>query len=337
MTGLGDWVDELGGMAQKQQLVRRGATDKDLTYAYKAGHVIRARNGWYSTMPEWSYPLRAVRVGGRLTGISAIKERGGWVEKDHPLHVSVKKNAARLRTQRNRWVRFNPDEPAGVILHWDDSEVTEKGTAVSVGLSDALYRVIVDEELEVAVACLDWALHTGELDEIDFHRLILRLPKKYRYIADWVDAACESLPESLARTRLRLRGHTLTSQIQLESRERMDLAADGVAGIEIDGEQFHFGSFEKDYDKRIQMTIEGYHAISTTARMIFNSFDRFYLAVVTALVSRSSPPIFDRGHIDAIARAGNAKAAKFRRPRTREERRARASPRSMKRLGNSSA
>ena len=320
MADIAKLVDELGGMAQKRQLVRRGATDWDLTRAYQSRQVIRARNGWYSTMPADSPPVRAVRVGGRLTGISALIEWGAWVEKPHPLHVSVKENAARLRTQQNRRVRFNPEQPAGVIVHWDDSDITQPGTAVSVGLSDALYRVIVDEELEVAVACLDWAIHSRRLDYADFVALVARLPEAYRYIAGWIDFACESLPESLVRTRARLRGHRVTSQIRIVTNERIDLAVDDIAGIEVDGEATHVNTFEKDRAKDVEATIAGFHALRPSARMVFNSFDRFYLALVTALAARSTPPVFDPTEIQAIARAGEAKASEFRHPPTRLQR-----------------
>ena len=320
MAKIAQWVDDLGGMAQKQQLVSRGATDWDLTRAYQRGEVIRVRNGWYSTMPTESLPVRAVRVGGRLTGISALIEWGAWVEQPHPLHVSVKENAARLRTQQNRRVRFDTERPAGVILHWDDSDITEPGTAVSVGLNDALYRVIVDERLEVAVACLDWAIHTRRLNYADFLVLIARLPQAYRHISGWIDYACESLPESLVRTRARLRGHRVTSQIRIVTNERIDLAVDDIAGIEVDGEATHVNTFEKDRAKDVEATIAGFHALRPSARMVFNSFDRFYLALVTALAARSTPPVFDPTEIQAIARAGEAKAAEFRHPPTREQR-----------------
>ncbi|MBH0098932.1 type IV toxin-antitoxin system AbiEi family antitoxin domain-containing protein [Salinibacterium sp. NSLL150] len=102
MVDVHELVDELGGLAQKRQLVARGARDRDLTRAVKRGEVVRARQGWYTTGAETELRVRAARVGGRLTGISAIADWGGWVVKEHPLQVSVPKNASRLRSQWNR-------------------------------------------------------------------------------------------------------------------------------------------------------------------------------------------------------------------------------------------
>jgi very-short-patch-repair endonuclease len=286
MTTIGELVQSLGGMAQKQQLVRLGARDFHLTAAVRCGDVIRARNGWYSTMSEKDPRLRAVRVGGRLTGISALIERGAWVLGEYPLHVSVHDNAARLRTQRNRYKRLDVAAPRGVELHWDDRNVRNSGTATSVGLLDALVRVVLDESLETAVAVLDWATHTGELDEIDFERLILKLPAERRGIAKFVDPKCESLPESLARTRLLLAGHEVEPQVRLGDVQRIDLVVDGAVALEVDGEEHHRDRFEYDRDKDIDITISHKHAIRPSARAVFHRWDRVALAIDTALADR---------------------------------------------------
>ncbi|HEY1532323.1 MAG TPA: hypothetical protein VGF80_16010 [Galbitalea sp.] len=286
MALLSEMVHSVGGMAQKQQLVRRGVGDRDLTYAVRIGDVVRVRNGWYSTMDERSPELRAVRVGGRLTGISAIVARGGWVLGDHPLHVAVKVNAARLRTQHNRHRRLKVESPGGVVLHWITGDQPSRGTAVSVGIVDALERVVLDEDFETAVAALDWALHTQQLDLIDFETLIRRLPDERRGIRDWVDGACESLPESLARTRLRLTGYQIESQVPLGDIQRIDLVVESQLGIEVDGKDFHATRFEYDRSKDVDITLDHKHALRPSAKMVFHDWDRFALAVATALADR---------------------------------------------------
>ena len=273
-------------MAQKQQLVRRGARDLDLTLAVRNGDVIRARQGWYTTLPETDPRVQAVRVGGRLTGISAIIQLGGWVLGSHPLHVSVHDNAARLRTPRNRFVRFDHARPGRARVHWDDLDVAQRGTAMIVGLSDALYRVVLDESLETAVAALDWALHAGRLDRIDFERLILSLPAGLRDIADWVDGQCESLPESLSRTRVRLKGHRVESQRRLGELERIDLVIDDTASLEVDGDEFHRDRFEEDRRKDIDIAITGLHGLRPSARAVFHRWDSVYAAISVVLAER---------------------------------------------------
>ncbi len=289
MALLSEIVNNLGGMAQKQQLVRRGARDRDLTAAVRSRDVVRVRNGWYSTMDETSPELRAVRVGGRLTGISAIAARGGWVLGEHRLHVAINENAARLRTAHNRHQKLNVHSPGGVVLHWESREQTRYGTAVSVGLLDALERVVLDEELEVAVAAIDWAIHAGELDIIDFELLMLRLPLERRGIRDWVDPQCESLPESLVRTRLRLSGHSVTTQHPMVDGRRIDLVVDGVVAVEVDGDEHHRERFEADRLKDIDITLMNLHALRPSARTIFRRWDHFERAVEMAIAARIQP------------------------------------------------
>ncbi len=293
MPDIAALVHSLGGMAQKQQLVKLGARDLDLTSAVKRGEVIRARQGWYTTLPERDPRVRAVRVGGRLTGISAIIAAGGWVlRSDHPLHVSLPANAARLRSQWNRFRRRGASQQGGVVLHWDDDEVAGRGTATTVGLADALYRVVLDEDLETAVAALDWSLRTGALDRIDFERLMLRLPANLRWIAGWVDEMCDSLPESLSRTRFRLRGHHVSSQTPVGDLEHIDLVIDGCIGYEADGEEFHRDRFIQDRSKDLSITIEQLHAIRPSAYAIFHEWDRVLLAVETAIAGRRPELVF---------------------------------------------
>ncbi len=283
MALLSEIVNSLGGMAQKRQLVRRGVRDRDLTYAVRVGDVVRVRNGWYSTLDERSPQLRAVRVGGRLTGISAIAASGGWVLGNHPLHVAINDNAARLRTQHNRHKRLDVRAPAGVVLHWTSREAIARGTPVAVGLLDALERVVLDEHFEVAVAALDWALHTRQIDIIDLETLILRLPIERRGIRDWVDEKCESLPESLARTRLRLSGYRVESQVPLGEVQRIDLVVEGEVAIEVDGKQHHLTRFVYDRRKDVDITLDHKHALRPSADMVFRDWDRFARAVHTAL------------------------------------------------------
>jgi very-short-patch-repair endonuclease len=286
MALLSEIVDSLGGMAQKQQLVRRGAHDRDLTYAVRIGDVVRVRNGWYSTYAESDPRLRAVRVGGRLTGISAVAARGGWVLGPHPLHVSVHDNSARLRTQLNRHQRLNVKATKGVVVHWDAGDITARGDSTAVGLVHALHRVVLDESFETAVAALDWALHSGALDRIDFETLVLALPEERRGIAAWVDEKCESLPESLARTRLRLAGYQVQTQVALGALQRIDLVVQGVVGVEVDGNEHHVARFEYDRDKDVEITLDHKHALRPSAKMVFRDWDRFERAVATALADR---------------------------------------------------
>ncbi len=286
MVDIGGLVDAMGGFAQKRQLVRRGVRDRHLTNAVKSREVVRVRNGWYSTVPETDLRLRALRVGGRLTGLAAVAQWGGWVLSVPILHVAVPENASRLRCANNRRRRLVPGSSGGVAVHWEPREQLERGSATSVSLPDALYRVVVDEKLEDAIAALDWAMHEGLFDGADLDVLIERLPLGLRWIAEWTDAACESLPESLSRTRLRLEGHVVRSQVVLQSRERIDLVVDDTAAVEVDGRAHHSESFLADRKKDLRITVAGFHALRPAASMVFYHWGDVYRAISCAIQAR---------------------------------------------------
>jgi very-short-patch-repair endonuclease len=288
MADIAAIVASLGGMAQKRQLVKRGANDLDLTMAVRRREVVRVRNGWYTTMSEKDDAVRAVRVGGRLTGISAIVALGGWVlHRPAQLHVSVPLNAARLRTATNRFRRLDVAAKGTIALHWDSRDLSGRGSATSVGLLDALLRVALDEDWETTIAAFDWALHTGRIEMFDVEVIALQLPVRLKDLPQWVDPDCESLPESLARTRLRLEGHVVRSQVRIgEGLDRIDLVVDEVVALETDGEKFHIARFEPDRSKDLDITIDGWHALRPAANHVFHDWTRVYRAVTAALAAR---------------------------------------------------
>jgi very-short-patch-repair endonuclease len=305
MSIVAQWVESLGGFAQKQQLVRLGASDHALTDAVRRGSVRRARQGWYSTVPVRDPRFRAVRCGGRLTGLSAIRALGGWVlEREGVLHVSLPPNASRLRSPRNRRVRLRPRRHA-VHLHWDDAELLSRGESSIVSLHDALVRTVLDEELETAVAALDWALHIGRVDRYDLDRVIRALPERLRDIQHWVDAACESLPESLARTRLRMLGHRVTTQVPIVGAQRIDLVVDQVVGLETDGDEFHALRFLKDRQKDIDITLAGFVPLRLPAQVVFWDWPRALAAIRAAVDGRR------------LANSGDLRAEATNEPRSR--------------------
>jgi hypothetical protein len=278
-------VSALGGFAQKRELTARGARDHHLTRAVRDGSVRRARQGWYTTLSERDPRVRAVRVGGRLTGLSAIAALGGWVLHCEVLHVAVPRNAARLRSQHNRFAHPPAHRHRGVRLHWDEGR---GGDASMVGLFEALRRVVLDEDRETAIAALDWALHGAGLDEMDVASIMLSTPPAARIEWAALDPLCESLPESLARTRLRDAGFEVSSQVPLQNGQRMDLLVDGIVALETDGEQFHKDKFYEDRAKDSLIIRAGFVPYRAPANTVFHEWPVVEATITAAILARRS-------------------------------------------------
>ncbi|ROS62156.1 putative DsbA family dithiol-disulfide isomerase [Frigoribacterium sp. PhB160] len=248
MTSIDDLVAAAGGLLHKRALVAHGATDRHLTAAVRGGGVSRPRRGWYSTWPPTDPRHVAVAVGGRLTGASALAQRGAWSWREPGLVVSVPRTASRLRRRR------------GVRVVWDGPEVSERGGVWSVDVRDALARAVVEAaSFEDAVVLADWARASGVVHDDDDARAVLgRHRRDAATLAEWADGGCDSIIESAAGTRLRLAGRRIRRQVVVGPRgERVDMVVDGVVGLETDGRQFHADRFERDRRKDALVAIHG--------------------------------------------------------------------------------
>lgn len=289
-----------GGALDRRRLLELGATDHDLRRALKSGTLNRPRRGWYSTWPEGDPRFRAMRVGGRLTGISAIAAWGGWVLGEHPVHVAVPTNAARLRTQWRRDHRRTDAQPDGAVVHWV-APTHDRGSSTGVvDLLEALELVCRVEPLEQAVAAIDWALTTGRIDRIDRAALAQRMGH-IGPLVDLADERCESLPESLARSRLRATGLHVHTQVRWKGGlERIDLVIEGVVALEVDGEQFHRDTFEEDRWRDLELTDAGYHALRPSARQVFRRWRVVQAAVERALQARGIHVLLHNSGVKAL-------------------------------------
>jgi very-short-patch-repair endonuclease len=271
--GIAELVAARGGFATTRELRAAGATERMLTAAVRFRHVRRARNGWYSTAPPADPRFRAVRVGGRLTGLSAFRAWGAWVlPRASVLHVAVPYNAARLRDR------------AGVRVHYVESD--GHGSATEVSVADALLRVLLDEPPDVAVACMDWLLHTGRADLIDLHRVALRVPRSRQGVMRLVGGRSQSVLESVARARLRQSGFHVLTQQRTGELGASDLVIEGAVALELDGRAFHADSFESDRRRDLQTTREGKHVIRASERMMREVWPQIEGAVRAALRAR---------------------------------------------------
>lgn len=282
-------VQAAGGFARTRGLLAAGATERMLTAAVRDGRLRRARNGWYSTLPEHDPRFRAVRVGGKLTGLSALRELGAWTGGGaRILQISVPAHGSRLRSpgtgRRRARRRGDP-----VRIRWDPPDVVRSGNASSVDPLHALIRVVLDEPFEQAVVALDWAWRAGILDEVSFAWLIEQLPRPLRCIRDWVDRRSESRNETLARIRARGEGWRVATQVRLGELQRIDLTVEGQIGWEVDGRQ-HAETFHADRLKDLRIAVEGRQPLRTDAELLREDWPLVRAAIRASLAARIGWP-----------------------------------------------
>jgi very-short-patch-repair endonuclease len=280
MQSVSQLVTAAGGVLHRRQLLALGARDRHLTTAIRRGSVARPRRGWYSTWSPDDPRFIAIRVGGRLTGLSALAHlnpwRAGHRMQHVPITVSVPRNAARLRHQ------------PGVRVVYDPPEVQRRGTTWSVDIRDALARALLETDFEGSVALIDWVLHHGVLPWRHLRQVVRGLPANARGVLDWADPRCDSYPESIARTRLRRAGHVVRSQLRLPTAERVDLVVDGAVALEIDGRTHHEGTFERDRRKDLTIAAVGLTPLRVSATMVSTMWAAVQSAVERCQRERTS-------------------------------------------------
>ncbi len=129
-------IERLGGVASRWQLRSRGVSADALDVAAWYGRsIIRVRKGWYARADENPDAIRACRVGGRLTCVSAIAFHDGSAPPP-ALHVEVPANAPRLRDPDDPRKRLGPDSP--VVVHWTRHPGPGDARAVTAAHAEAV-------------------------------------------------------------------------------------------------------------------------------------------------------------------------------------------------------
>ncbi|GAA1697032.1 hypothetical protein GCM10009792_16200 [Microcella alkalica] len=285
-------VRRAGGAAGRAHLVAAGHPDRVLAAAVRGGVLTRARRGWYSTWASDDPRIHALRLGGRLTGLSAVRAWGGWVRRPGRMHVATPVNASRLRCPRRRRVAF-ADSPVRteVVLHWTRRHHDRDTSTGVVPLIEALELVCLVEADEDAIAAIDWARRSGRADALDLAELQRRLPPRRRRLVVASSGSCHSLPESLVRTRLTDAGLRVREQVLLpDDPSPIDLLIEESVALEVDGEAFHRERFYPDRSKDLAATRSGFHALRPAARHVFDEWPAVLEAIRVALAARGVPP-----------------------------------------------
>lgn len=261
------------------------------------------RHGWYSVPGASDRAVQAVRVGGRLTGLSALESFGIRVPRGRPLHVAVPRNANRLRNPKNRKVRLKRD---GITVRWVDGQRGRSSwhgiSSWRVPLSDALLAVISTESRDVAVACCSAALNLHLIGARELASIFERAPKRNRRWMMLVSALDESHGETRFRIHFRASGRECTQQVTVDGIGRFDFRVSKHVYVEIDGGQHDpewdggsdasSSSWEHDLERDAAMAIRGdrvlhfgYKQLRTAWPTILAAIDRA-VADDAALVDR---------------------------------------------------
>lgn len=280
------------GIRTIAELRGSGRTARDVAIAVSSGRLERLRRGVYADPGVADELKRAVRVGGRLTCVSAAHSYGlRLLEAPARLHIAVGANAARLRHPDTG--RVTSAAELSVRLHWD-RDVQDPGGGI-VPVDRCLEHLLHCLPAEAALCALDSARERVEwradrpqlLDDRAFSGMLDRLPAGLRAVAERSSSASQSIGETIARDRFRTAGLPVREQVRLPGGFWADLLIGERLVFEIDGEGPHTmpGAFDRDRSRWGWIKGTGYLHLSYSHRQILREWDEVF-AVVQMLVRR---------------------------------------------------
>jgi len=278
-------VSRLGGAAKAIELLNAGATRSSIRRALKAGLTARPRKGWY-VLPTTPPALRgAVRVGGRATCVTALRELNVWVTDIHNLvHVAVHRSTSQLRSVADPRTRQTalPD----AVVHWRDTAKPRE--AVNSRLIEPVLAALIDARdclsPEDLFASAESIRRLGSVTSQQWNRTMLRLPRRVRRALATAGNKSESGLESLAVFRLRRRGLRVRQQVQI-GMDRVDLLVGTRLVVELDGAGFH--NRYADYRRDARLIAAGYIVVRFDYDQVLFEWAAV-MAAIDAVVSRGA-------------------------------------------------
>jgi very-short-patch-repair endonuclease len=260
---------------RRGDLLSLGYTDGDIRTALAAKSIFRVRHGWYARPDAPEEGIRAIRLGGRLTGVAALAAYGLMVPRRPHLDIAVPRGACRLRSPLDRRARLAGSEP--VRVHWTDLPRSEiRSSSWRVPVADALVVVLASESREVALACCSAVMHHRVLTSAQMDAVFARAPARVRAWRDDVNALDESHGETFVRLRLADAGIPCTSQKLVPGVGRIDFQLTPNVYVEVDGAQHDPGwtgtspsSWENDHTRDTTVVVAGGHVLRWTYRQLY--------------------------------------------------------------------
>jgi hypothetical protein len=242
-------LQQHGYLSRVSTLRGLGHSRDEILAAVNSGVMVRVARDWVATSSASQLAIVAVGHGGKLTGTTALASLGVWDAVDRRIHVALRPNAHGSRTKLAVSVgRFaRPRLPPGrVELHWRRELAPDVDAAPwRVSVIDALALVELQCAPDQFVACVDSALHTGQLSRAALPILFSALPFRASKLLALVNPLAESGLESLARQRLTGIAKTIELQVPIAGigktggSGRVDLLLDSWLVVELDGDEFH--------------------------------------------------------------------------------------------------
>jgi hypothetical protein len=279
-----------GPFLRRRDLLRLGCSDASIRAALESAQLFRVRHGWYARPSTPEDAVLAVRVGGRLTGVSALASYGLKVPRRASVSIAVPANACRLRRPRDRRARLRRAD--GYRVRWRDGP---RGDVLSwrVSVEDALLDVLGTESRDIAVACCDAVMRRKLITWRSLDGVFARAPARARRWRSLVSGASDAYGETYARLWCGDVGIAFVPQPYVAGVGRLDGRIAPHSYVEIDGGQHDESwvgadgspsSFHSDRERDLRMRLRGDSVLRLSYRQLLGDWPRC-LAAIDRMIS----------------------------------------------------
>lgn len=279
MLRIAEDIRSHGGFLRRRDLLALGHTDGGLRGALRRHRIFRVRHGWYSVPDAPEPAVRAVRVGGRLTGVAALESYGLRVPRRVRVDVAVPTHACRLRRPGERRERLAAVDD--IRTHWSGPRVAELGgeSRWRVSIDDALVHVLQTEPRDLAVACCSAVAHHFRWSEERMDAVFARAPGHATAWRGLVEGRDEAHGETFVRLWCGDSGIPWEPQPHVRGVGRFDGRVGPNVYVEVDGGQHDpawtgegESTFEKDHVRDAVMARRGKWVLRFSYRMLYTDW-----------------------------------------------------------------
>lgn len=265
------------------ELRARGETVDSVRDSIAASERFRIIKGWYGTDRTPQDAVLAMRMGGRLGCVSALRLHGAWVPPEHGVHVVFPTSASGRRSAGR-------ERGASIVRHWS-AKRDRTGSAfgvmpLDVAVMDAL-SCLPPHRL---IAVLDSLLHQRLISRNRLEALILRGPRRVHHLIKHLEPRSESGIESIVRYLLAIAGIRTKIQVRVVGRDRVDIEVGDWLVIEADGRETHAkeAAFTSDRVRIVRLMRGGRIVLQFPFASIMYDFDTV-VEVVIDVMARHAP------------------------------------------------
>lgn len=286
VNSLPKYMEYRGRIMRRRDLLAAGFPDSAIRAAVNIGQIFRVRHGWYALPGTSDTVTRVVRVGGRLTGLAALRTMGMFLPPPSVIDVVVPRGAAGLRQPDNSRARLAA--ASGLRINWIDPP---RGSRVPwdwiASEDEALACVLTHESREVAVACCDALVRYRGWTRQRLERVFAQASLRVQSWLGDVDGRADAYGETIVRVRVRDAGLPFEPQAYVPGVGHLDGKIGSRLFVEVDGLQHAddwsgpgASSFENDHDRDILTYLA---TGARTIRITYRQLEKFWPQCLAAI------------------------------------------------------